>query len=511
MNNKVLFLSFAVSLGGFLFGFDAGIISGVMNFVGPEFELNEVQTGWVVSSPSFAAMIAMLITGKLSDNIGRKKILIGVALLYSLSAITSALSYSYETLYISRMIGGVAFGTALVLAPIYISEISTAKIRGRLVSIQQLNIVLGFFAAFLSNYLFNEFNTKLEFLNDLNVWRYMLGIESIPALVYFITLLFVPESPRWLVTKGLNKESAETLGKIYGNEIAKKELKEIEKSIDEKSIDKKVPLSILLKPSLRFVMIVGLTLGIVQQITGINAIYFYATSIFKQTGIGTDAAFLSGVFLSLTTVLFTIIAIRIIDKVGRRPLLITGMIGISLSLLICSYGFGKAEYQLKSSDVVKLNILELSNPNKVVDKIYYDDVSFKNDIRKLIGTNEFSKREGEILELSIRINSILVLLGIIGFIACFAFSLGPVMWVMLSELFPNMYRGLAIGVIGFVNSFTSWFIQQVFPWELSNLGASITFLIYGLIAVIGLIIFIKILPETKGKSLEQIEFELIKK
>ena len=187
MNNKVLFLSFTVSLGGFLFGFDAGIISGVMNFVGPEFELNEVQTGWVVSSPSFAAMIAMLIAGKLSDNIGRKKILIGVAFLYSLSAITSALSYSYETLYISRMIGGVAFGTALVLAPIYISEISTAKIRGRLVSIQQLNIVLGFFAAFLSNYLFNEFNTKLEFLNDLNVWRYMLGVESIPALVYFIT------------------------------------------------------------------------------------------------------------------------------------------------------------------------------------------------------------------------------------------------------------------------------------------------------------------------------------
>ena len=137
------------------------------------------------------------------------------------------------------MIGGVAFGTALVLAPIYISEISTAKIRGRLVSIQQLNIVLGFFAAFLSNYLFNEFNNKLDFLNDLNVWRYMLGIESIPALVYFITLFFVPESPRWLVTKGLNKESAETLGKIYGNEIAKKELKEIEKSIDDKSIDKK--------------------------------------------------------------------------------------------------------------------------------------------------------------------------------------------------------------------------------------------------------------------------------
>ena len=195
MTKKTLFIAFVVSLGGFLFGFDAGIISGVMSFAGPEFNLNDAQTGWVVSSPSFAAMIAMLFSGKLSDRIGRKKILIVVAFLYAFSAIASAYSINYETLYVARMIGGLAFGAALILAPTYIAEISNSKNRGTLVSIQQLNIVLGFFAAFLSNYLISmNLNTKqLSSLNDLNVWRCMLGVESIPAIgIFYLTLFFVP-------------------------------------------------------------------------------------------------------------------------------------------------------------------------------------------------------------------------------------------------------------------------------------------------------------------------------
>jgi len=186
MSKKVIFIAFVVSLGGFLFGFDAGIISGVMSYAGPEFNLNDAQTGWVVSSPSFAAMIAMLISGRLSDVIGRKKILIIVAFLYAVSALASAYANSYEMLYIARMIGGLAFGAALILAPTYIAEISSAENRGKLVSIQQLNIVLGFFAAFLSNYYFNKINTEGDsFLTDENVWRWMLGIEFIPAILYF--------------------------------------------------------------------------------------------------------------------------------------------------------------------------------------------------------------------------------------------------------------------------------------------------------------------------------------
>ena len=216
MSKKVVFIAFVVSLGGFLFGFDAGIISGVMSYAGPEFNLNDAQTGWVVSSPSFAAMIAMLISGRLSDIIGRKKILIMVAFLYAFSALASAYATSYEMLYIARMIGGLAFGAALILAPTYIAEISSAENRGKLVSIQQLNIVLGFFAAFLSNYYFNKLNTEgNSFLTHENVWRWMLGVEFIPAILYFLFMFFVPKSPRWLCSKGKLQEAKNILNNTH--------------------------------------------------------------------------------------------------------------------------------------------------------------------------------------------------------------------------------------------------------------------------------------------------------
>jgi len=194
LSKKLIFISFVVSLGGFLFGFDAGIISGVMNFAGPEFNLNDIQSGWVVGAPTFAAMFAMIASGRLSDFYGRKKMLLLVAFLYALSALMSAYATSYEMLYIARMIGGLAFGAALVLAPMYIAEVATAENRGKLVSIQQLNIVFGFFAAFLSNYLFNKFAAESSFLTDENVWRWMLGVELIPAILYFGALFFVPRS-----------------------------------------------------------------------------------------------------------------------------------------------------------------------------------------------------------------------------------------------------------------------------------------------------------------------------
>tara|TARA_B100000768_G_scaffold628_1_gene749 strand:- start:200 stop:1732 length:1533 start_codon:yes stop_codon:yes gene_type:complete len=510
MSKKSLFIAFVVSLGGFLFGFDAGIISGVMSYAGPEFNLNDTQTGWVVSSPSFAAMIAMLISGKLSDKIGRKKILIFVAFLYAFSALASANSYSYETLYISRMIGGLAFGAALILAPTYIAEISNSENRGKLVSIQQLNIVLGFFAAFLSNYYFNEINSSSEFFNDENIWRWMLGVEFFPAIIYFILMFFVPISPRWLFNNNKPELAKEVLISIHGSKNAEIETKAILNNIESNIVNVKTKYSDLFKPALRYIIGVGLLLGILQQVTGINAIYFYATSIFKQTGIGTDAAFSSGVLLSFTTVIFTLIAIYLVDRMGRRPLLLIGMTGIAISLLTCAYGFNQAKYKLTNEGISSLNEIDSSKLLIFQDVEYNSDVKFKNDIKSAIGNQVYAKNEGPILEAAIEMNSTLVLLGILGFIACFAFSLGPIMWVMLSELFPNKIRGLAIGFIGFVNSFSSWIIQQIFPWELSNLGSALTFLIYGIIALIGALLFFKILPETKGKSLEEIELEFVK-
>ncbi|NNC50299.1 MAG: sugar porter family MFS transporter [Flaviramulus sp.] len=513
MNNKTytIFISFIVALGGFLFGFDAGIISGVMSFASPEFDLNEIQSGWVVSAPSFAAMFAMLFFGRLSDVIGRKKLLIFVAFLYAISAVFSALAISYEMLYIARIIGGIAFGAALVLAPMYIAEISTAENRGKLVSLQQLNIVFGFFAAFLSNYFFNKYNTSdSTFLTDENVWRWMLGVELFPALLYFIFLFFVPKSPRWLYLKGKYEEAKKVLIKIHGKERSQIEITSIENNI--KADKDKSPLKIkdLLKPSLRFILVVGLIVGVLQQITGINAVYFYATSIFKQTGIGTDAAFSSGVLLSTISVIFTFVAIYLIDRMGRRPLLLIGTAGIAVSLLLCAYGFNQATYQLSEE---KINQFEFSNSEKLLpfaDKVYNNDVSFKNELKSALGNQIYLKNDGAILEAATNINANLILIGILGFIACFAFSLGPVMWVLLSELYPLKYRGLAIGVIAFINSLISSLVQLIFPWELSNLGNALTFFLFGAIALIGFFILLKILPETKGKSLEELELELVK-
>lgn len=509
---KSLFVASVVSLGGFLFGFDAGIISGVMSYAGPQFNLTDAQWGWAVSSPSFAAMFAMLIAGRLSDIVGRKKILIAVAFLYALSALLSAYAASYEVLYIARMIGGLAFGAALILAPTYIAEISSAKNRGKLVSIQQLNIVIGFFAAFLSNYFFNKaFSSgNSTFLTESNVWRWMLGVELIPALIYFILLFFVPRSPRWLFAKNKNKEANRVLRSMHGETLAKEEADRIINGLEASNTKRDVKVKDLFKPALKLVLTVGIVLGILQQITGINAIYFYATSIFKQTGIGTDASFSSGILLSLTTVTFTILAILFIDRVGRRPLLLVGTGGIAVSLLLCAYGFNGATYELNSEKIAQLTFPEKNKLEQFSGKPFPNDLAFKNAMKSSLGNQIYAKNEGEILEIATNMNASLVLIGIMGFIACFAFSLGPVMWVMLSELFPNRYRGLAIGFIGFINSLVSWLVQQVFPWELSNLGNAMSFLLFGIIALAGFFIMLKILPETKGKSLEQLEIDLVK-
>jgi MFS family permease len=337
----------------------------------------------------------------------------------------------------------------------------------------------------------------------------MLGVELFPALFYFVFLFFIPKSPRWLYLKENFEEAKKVLTQIHGTERGAKEIIEIEGNIHANKNKSSVKIKDLLKPSLRFIIVVGLIIAVLQQITGINAVYFYATSIFEQTGIGTDAAFSSGVLLSSISVVFTFVAIYLIDKMGRRPLLLIGTAGIAISLLVCAYGFNEATYQLSKENIHQFNFSDAEKLVPLADKTYENDVAFKNDLKEALGTKIYNKNEGAILEAATTINANLILIGILGFIACFAFSLGPVMWVLLSELYPLKYRGLAIGAIGFVNSFVSWFVQQIFPWELSNLGSALTFFLFGAVAFVGFFILLKILPETKGKSLEELEMEFV--
>ena len=520
MGNKryVIFVAAVVSIGGFLFGFDAAVISGVNSFITAEFDLTSLQLGTVVASVTISSAAAMLAAGSISDQIGRKRILIFVALLYSISAIFSALAPSYLTLVIARLVGGLAFGAALVLVPVYIAEIVPAKMRGSMVSINQLAIVIGFSAAYFSNYYMLQLSksgSDFAVANNLseNIWRWMLGIEAIPALIYFLCLFFIPRSPRWLLMKGNEEEAKDVLTKVNGPEEGKVILSEIKGSIQSELNNEKISfiksLDKLFQHKYRKILLVAVVVGIAQMSVGINAVFFYATNIFELTGIGTDASFVQSVWVGIINVLFTFLAILLIDRVGRRPLLLAGLFGITISLLVVAYGFKQSTYTLTAEKIAQLEIdIDKSKLDPLVGKQFNDDVAFGQAVVDQLGRSDAALHKGEIIKAAGHLNAILILMGILGFVACFAFSLGPVMWVLLSEIFPNAIRGIAISSVGFINSLTSYFVVQFFPWQLETFGNTITFVIYAIFAAVALVILLKILPETKGKTLEELEIEL---
>lgn len=453
-----------VALGGFLMGFDASVISGVVSFIGPEFGLNKIQVGWAVASLTLTSTLAMMMAGPVSDRYGRRPVLKMAAVLFTLSAIASAIAPDYVTLVAARMLGGFGVGAALIIAPMYIAEIAPADIRGRMVSFNQLNIVIGISVAYFSNYLIlslgqSDFAWAQTLQLDARGWRWMLGVEALPAIFYFFALFTVPESPRWLLMQGRGAEALGILERVSGRDQAEKDLQAVTESLEDEAHQEKGSLRELFQPAMRLVLTIGVAIAILQQITGINSVFFYAPMIFEQSGIGTDAAFMQAVLVGIINLVFTVVAILLIDKLGRRPLLISGLVIIATSMLTLAYGFGSASY----------------SPG------------------------------GELVDM----NPTLILIGILGFVAGFAISLGPVMWVLFSELFPNRIRGIAISFVGLINSSVSFIVQLVFPWELENFGPSTTFLIYGSFAIIGLIFVMRVLPETKGRSLEELESELV--
>lgn len=512
----IIRISLFVALGGFLMGFDASVISGVIKFIESQFGLSKIELGWAVSSLTLTSTLAMMVAGPLSDRFGRRIILRYAAVLYAFSAIASAFAPTFWVLVVARMIGGLGVGASLILAPMYISEISPAKIRGTMVSFNQLNIVLGITFAFFSNYIILKLsNNPTDWVQAFGIdkynWRWMLGIEAIPAILYFIFLLFVPESPRWLAMQGHRDHALKILSKVESREIAENNLNALEQSMSTVQKKERVPFTELLKPAMKLVLLIGIVIAITQQITGINAVFFYAPMIFEQTGIGTDAAFSQAILVGVTNLVFTIIAMWLIDKVGRKFLLMVGLSGIIVSMALLTIGFGNATYTLDKQDIESLKETVASNNWKEVEGITYtSDVSFKDAMAKSIGSDVFNQHESEIITRAVQMNGWMVLIGIVGFVASFAVSLGPVMWVLFSELFPNRIRGLAISFTGFINSAVSFSVQLVFPWELASIGSSFTFLIYGIFGAVGLLIMAIYLPETKGKTLEELEIQLIK-
>ncbi len=435
MNRNLLFATVVSALGSFLFGFDTAVISGTTKFITDYFQLTNASLGFTVSIALWGTVIGAIAVGKPGDILGRKKLLSICGVLYFFSALGCAFATGWHTLLISRFAGGLAIGAASVMAPMYIAEISPARLRGRLVAVAQFNIVLGILVAFFSNYL-------LVGLGADN-WRWMFGVMAIPAALFFLLLFFVPESPRWLVKKSREAEAQEVLEKV-GAENVPAEMTEIVNSLKEEAGEGATK---LLQKKYRFVIMCAVLLAVFNQLSGINVIMYYAPMIFEKAGASTNAAMLEAVAVGVTNMLFTIIAMFFIDKFGRKTLLLIGAVGMFLSLAGAAFH-------------------------------YYDETLF---------------------------GSTGVVVFIVGFIAFFAFSQGAVIWVFLSEIFPNKVRskGQALG------SFTHWIMNAiiglVFPVALAGFGGGNVFMFFAVMMIPFFFFVWKVMPETKGRSLEELE------
>lgn len=450
-----------VALSGFLMGFDGSLFTGAVIFIEREFALTKLEFASAVTSHTLAATLAIFLAGPLADRVGRRRVLRVAGAVFALSAIVAALADTFSTLIVARLLSGLGVGAVLVAAPMYIAEISPPAARGRMVTFNQLFIVIGIFLAFSSSYLIvrlKEFGSGWLATLDLahSDWRWMLGIGIVPAVIYLFALLFVPESPRWHAMHGRLDAARRILTRAHGAAFAEAELAEVRTSLSRNGDTRDATLRDLWAPRLRMVLIIGLIVGVLQQITGINSVLAYATVIFEKAAsnsAGDASSFMQTMLVGLVNLVSTVIALLLIDRVGRRPLLLFGTAGIAVSMMLTSWGFSWGDTPM---------------------------------------------------------NPTLVLVGLLGFVGCFGLSLGPGMWVLLSEIFPNRVRGLAISCVGLVNSMVCFVVQFVFPWEMDRLGGARTFFIYALFAVLGVILLAKFLPETRGRSLEELEESLVR-
>ena len=501
-----------VALGGFVFGLDAALISGAFKFITAEFNLNEWQVGALGFGPGIGVLVALPLAAWSSNKYGRKTTLKTIAALYLISALGSAFAPSFATLFAARFLGGLAF-SSITLAAMYIGEVSPAQWRGKLVSMTQINIVLGLTAAYFINYwLLQITNSNAEWVSTLGIreytWRWMLGIEIIPALIWFGLLFIVPRSPAWLIYKGEFDKARKTLAKVFPGEEIENHIQVMKESIEDSNQDRSVgsQMKEIFSKKMSIVAIVALTMAIVQQSTGINAVLTYAPTVMEQLGLGENAAFEQAIWIGLTSVVFTILSLVLIDKVGRRPMMIMGLVWVILSLGICAYGFGTAKYVMTTEAIAEMkDIPDVDKLTVLVDKQFSTDIEFKEAVKEVMGEISARDNSSVFLQKSAVLNAMLILIGILSFIAAFHFSVGPIMWVLLSEIFPISLRGIAIPFFALISSTISALTQFFFPWQLANMGASTIFLFYGGLVFIGLVILVKFLPETKNLTIEEIQ------
>ena len=455
----LVFLSVVAALGGFLFGYDTAVISGTIAQVTEQFRLDALQQGWYVGCALVGSIIGVLFAGILSDKFGRKFTMILSAILFSTSAIGCAVSVDFNQLVVYRIIGGVGIGVVSIISPLYISEL--AVYRGRLVSLYQLAVTIGFLGAYLVNYQLLGYSTSnpdivtgwwsLIFVTE--VWRGMLGMEILPALLFFIIIFFIPESPRWLILKGREEKATNILERIYTS--SKDALFQLAETKSVLSSESKSEWKLLLQPGIRKAVIIGVCIAMLGQFMGVNAVLYYGPSIFENAGLSGGDSLFYQVLVGLVNTLTTVLALVIIDKIGRKKLVYYGVSGMVISLILIATYF-----------------------------IY-----------------------GE----SWGISSIFLLVFFLFYVFCCAVSICAVVFVLLSEMYPTRVRGFAMSIAGFALWIGTYLIGQLTPWMLQNLTPAGTFILFAIMCVPYMLIVWKLVPETTGKSLEEIERHWMKK
>jgi len=447
----LLLVCLVATLGGLLFGYDTAVIAGAIGFLSEHFQLSAVQEGWAASSALAGCVLGAALAGVMSDFLGRRKVLLLCAILFVVSAIGTALPVNLLQFVLYRAIGGVGVGAASMASPMYIAEISPARIRGRMVSLNQLAIVSGMLVVYFVNYFIAASGDQ-----DWNVtygWRWMFGSENVPAIALFVLLFFVPESPRWLVARGRSDIALGVLSRVNGPAVATVELAAIKETLALE----KGSISLLLAPGMRVALMIGIALAVLQQVTGINVFLYYAPEIFKRIVKSTvDVAMLQTIVIGVVNMSFTVIAIWTVDRLGRKPLMLVGFAGMGVSL----FALGQAAY-FQQTDVW-------------------------------------------------------VLVFILTYIASFALSVGPVTWVILAEIFPTGIRGRAMAIATVMLWGANFVVSQTFPMMDKNprlvelFHHAFPFWMYGALCFVAILFLWIGVPETKGRTLEEIERHWLK-
>jgi SP family sugar:H+ symporter-like MFS transporter len=454
----IVLVTVVATIGGFLFGFDSGVINGTLDGLQLAFNSDSIGTGFNVASMLLGCAIGAFVAGRLADIYGRRALLITAAILFLISAWGSGISTSSLEFIFYRILGGLAVGAASVMAPAYISEIAPARYRGILTTIQQIAIIFGLFIAFLSNYFLAEVagGSTTKYWLSFEAWRWMFWMELIPATLFFILLFFIPESPRYLVLSKKIVAAKTVLTKLYGPYYAEKKFTEIQASIANTASPKLSDLKDVVNQRIRPIVWVGIGLATFQQLVGINVVFYYGSVLWQAVGFSESDALLTNVITGAVSIIACILTISLIEKIGRKPLLMIGSIGMSISLGIMVAVFSTAETGINDN-------LDLGSMGLVA----------------LIFANIF--------------------------VFFFNMSWGPVMWVMLGEMYPNQIRGSGLAVAGFAQWTSNFIVTMMFPLMLAGIGLAGAYSFYFAGAVVSIIFVAKIVKETKGIELENMQ------